>query len=129
LDITGVIEAPPSGNTIDPHQPAATSGLTDAQRKKVMALNETLVAKKARVQTLEKMGVEERLLAKPGESMPMPKNSEQQRIQREREMQRDAVTRNVTRATLSTRAREINSLRKDISAIEAEIALLQKEGK
>jgi hypothetical protein len=126
IDMSGDIEAPPAGNTLDSLQRTATSRLTDAQRRKVMTLNETLAAKKNRLQALEKMGAEESP-PQPQESKPLPKSPEQQRIQRERDMQRHAVAQNVNRAALAARAREIESLRKEIPAIEAEIALLYKE--
>jgi hypothetical protein len=123
-----VEEAPSSENTV---ARANTSRLPDAQRQKVVNLNASLVSKKARLLALEKMATlesESELPPKPEGSKSLMKDTEQMRIQRERDKQRYAVALNVKNAEISARSHEINELRSDIAAIRMELEQLYQQG-
>jgi hypothetical protein len=128
---TGVDQLSSLTNTIAPLPQPGYSRLTDSQRRRVDVLNADLMAKKTRLRTLEKMAARESEAeqpARPGGSMPPPTNSEQQRIQREREKQRNAVDQHVKSAAILARTREIATLRKEIATIEGAITVIYRGG-
>ena len=94
-----------------------------------MQLNATLVTKKTRLMALEQAAARERETEQPSNLLESIRTSalpEEVRIQLEREKQRKAVEINVKNAAITARAREIDSLRKDISAIQTELSVLYK---
>jgi hypothetical protein len=120
-------EAPASVDTVSSTAQAASARWTDPQRKRAMQLNATLVTKKTRLMALEQAAARERETEQPSNLLESIRTSalpEEVRIQLEREKQRKAVEINVKNAAITARAREIDTLRKDISAIQTELSVL-----
>jgi hypothetical protein len=105
----------------------ASSRWTDAQRKRVIQLNGSLVAKKAQLLALQQMAARENETALPTNPAASIRTSglpEEYRIQMDREKQRKAVEINVKNAAIAARARDISTLQKEIAAIQTELGVL-----